>query len=269
MAGFVASFQLYSSRNGGSVEQQLRGLSAIGFTAVETYGGAYGDDPVGFRHLIDAAGLECSSAHIAVDRLAGDIDAVIAEAKSLGASTVVAPNLLNRPESAAGWRDFAEKLERFAQRLDRSGLALAWHNHAFEFVALPDGSRPIDHILRTPGLLWQADVGMVVKAGANPTSELARYGSRLHSLHAKDISAGAELGDGGWTDVGAGILDWPALWPQLASSPARLIVLEHDDPEDWRQFANNSLAYLRRLAQRDGSFIAMHNGEFHVLGDAR
>jgi sugar phosphate isomerase/epimerase len=259
MQDFTASFQLYSSRQSASVEEQLNSLAALGFAAVEPYGDAYGDDPDGFRRCLDKAGLSAPSGHFAVDRLRDDMAGVIADATTLGVTTVVAPNLRHHPTDIAGWQAFARILEDYAAQLDRRGLALAWHNHAFEFEPLADGSRPIDHLLASPAIRWQADLGMVARAGAEPVDELRRYASKLHSIHAKDSAAPGVTAQGGWTDIGAGTLDWPAIWGGFAKSGARLVVLEHDDPKDWRAFAGNSLAYLSRLSGEAPRFIAMHD----------
>ena len=43
-----------------------------------------------------------------------------------------------------------------AAALAEAGLKLAWHNHDFEYVTLPDGSRPIDHLLAAPGVSVRA-----------------------------------------------------------------------------------------------------------------
>ncbi len=63
MSRYTASFQLYSSRRSASIEEQLHALVALGFAAVEPYGGAYGGDPAGFRLWLDAVGLTAPSAH--------------------------------------------------------------------------------------------------------------------------------------------------------------------------------------------------------------
>jgi sugar phosphate isomerase/epimerase len=259
MQGYIASFQLYSSRRSASVEEQLGRLRSLGFAAVEPYGCAYGGDPAGFRLWLDNFGLIAPSAHFSVDRMRDDMAGVIVDATTIGAATVVAPNLQQRPTDIAGWQSFARTLEVYAEELAHRGLGLAWHNHAFEFEVLPDGSRPIDHLLASSAVSWQADVGMIARAGVDPVEELARYGSRLHSIHAKDNAAPGVTEQGGWTDIGDGVLDWPTIWTAFTKSPARLVVLEHDDPADWRIFAENSLAYLSRLSAKGSTFIAMHN----------
>ena len=245
MKNYTLSFQLYSSRLEPSIDAQLESLAGIGFLAIESYGGAYGDDVAGFRQKLDRVGLACPTAHIPLNRLEEDLGGAIAEAEMLGAATIIAPNLLaqRRPTTAAGWREVARGLDRHAATLRQRGLKLAWHNHDFEYMTLQDGSRPIDHLMMAPDLLFQADIGMMARAGVRPEVELKRFGDRLHSVHVKDLAA-----KGDWTDVGAGTLDWPAIWPTIGESAAEILVLEHDDPGDWRQFARNSFEYVFQKA---------------------
>jgi hypothetical protein len=40
------------------------------------------------------------------------------------------------------------------------------------------------------------------------------------------------------------------LWPTISGSGANLLVLEHDEPSDWRGFAARSYAYLAKLTGR-------------------
>ena len=128
------------------------------------------------------------------------------------------------------------------------GLRLAWHNHDFEFLALADGSYPIEHIL-TEGVLWEADLAWIARAGADPAEWLERYGAKLVSVHVKDIApAGENLDEDGWADVGTGTVDWAALWPIAVRAGASLMIAEHDKPSDFARFATVSADKMRKLA---------------------
>ena len=69
-------------------------------------------------------------------------------ANTLGIRAIYCPYLLpdQRPADAAGWKAFGERLENAGKPFRDAGLDFGWHNHDFEFVALPDGSIPQDHI---------------------------------------------------------------------------------------------------------------------------
>ena len=47
--------------------------------------------------------------------------------------------------------------------------------------------------------------------------------------------------------MGDGIVDWQKLWPLFSKTKADQIVVEHDNPADWRKFAQRSYDFLKRL----------------------
>ena len=252
MANFRISFQLYSARNFPPVEAQLETLAAIGFDAVEPYRGAYGADPSGFRRKLEAVGLACPTAHVALDQLDADRGAVIDLAKTLGLEAVVVPAVPadQRSQDVAGWQALAAGLAGHGAALAGSGLKLAWHNHAFEYVTLADGSRPIDHLIGAAGVYWEPDLGWIVRAGADVKTELTKYPGEIVAFHIKDTAPDGVTADDGWTDVGSGTIDWKGLWPTIAGAGSNLLVLEHDAPSDWRGFAENSYKFLAGFVGR-------------------
>jgi sugar phosphate isomerase/epimerase len=250
MTDFQISFQLYSARKFPPLKAQLETLAAIGYDAVEPYAAVYEGDPAGFRTMTNAAELDCPSAHMSLAALDADRAGCIDRARTLGLSIVVVPFLPppQRPSDTAGWKAIGERLAEHAAALAESGVKLAWHNHDFEYAPLADGSRPIEHLLAAPGVLWEADIGWIVRAGADPARALSQFRSRLAAFHIKDLADAGTTEEDGWADVGAGRIDWPKLWPEIAGSGARLLICEHDNPADWQRFARRSYAYLSRLA---------------------
>lgn len=253
MTNYRISFQLYSARKSPPVEAQLSVLADTGFDAVEPYRGAYGDDPAGFRKMLDRFGLACPTAHIGLADLDADRSAVIETAKILGLETVIVPAIPQeqRVQDADGWKALGEKLADHAAGLGESGLKFAWHNHDFEYVTLADGTRPIDHLLAGDGVSWEPDLGWIVRAGCDIAGELARYRDRIVAFHIKDLAADGVTADDGWTNVGAGTIDWKAVWPSIAAADADLLVLEHDNPSDWREFAESSFRFVSGLTARE------------------
>ena len=252
MTNYRLSFQLYSARKFPPVAAQLEALAAIGYDAVEPYGGAYQGDVGGFRRQLDAAGLACPTAHMPLADLDADRAAVIGQAQTLGLETVVVPHIAaeHRPADAAGWKAIGARLTAHAAALAEKGLKLAWHNHDFEYRPLPDGSRPIDHLIGASGVLFEPDIGWIVRAGKSPAEEIGKFPGKVAAFHVKDIAPAGVTKDDGWTDVGSGTVDWRGLWPAISGSGANLLVLEHDAPSDWRGFATRSFTYLSKLTGR-------------------
>lgn len=242
------SFQLYSARKFPPLADRVKELAEIGYTAVEPFGGLYGD-AAGLRATLDAVGLAAPSGHFGLDMLEQDFDGALAVARTLGMRFVVCPYLMpeDRPADAAGWKTFGARLQAVAARFDKAGLAFAWHNHDFEFRPLPDGSVPIEHIL-VEGVAWEADLAWVARAAVDPLPWLQRYAGRVPLVHVKDIApAGEKADEDGWADVGEGVLPWAALWRAAEAAGAEIMVAEHDNPSDAERFARVSYATMSKL----------------------
>ena len=239
------SFQLYSARNFKPWNDVLNLLGRLGYSQVEGFGGVY-EDPAGLRAEMDRNGLSMPSGHFALDMLENDFDGVRRIADTLGVRLVVCPHIAAdlRPTDAAGWTSFGERLAAIGEKTRAAGYDFAWHNHDFEFKALPDGSIPQKLILdAAPSVGLELDVAWLVRAGANPTTWIADYADRILAVHVKDIApTGQNANEDGWADVGHGTVPWKSLMSDLrAKTPARVYIMEHDNPSDLERFARRSL----------------------------
>jgi sugar phosphate isomerase/epimerase len=238
------SFQLYSARNFPPWSRVLNQLAGAGYGQVEGFGGVY-FDPAALRAELDRNGLTMPTGHFSLDMLENDLDGACRIARTLGMTTIICPFLAAalRPDSAAGWRGFGERLAKVGAAVDARGLAFAWHNHDFEFAPLPDGSTPMAHLLAAaPEIGWEIDVAWVIRGGTDPLPWIDREARRIVAVHVKDIaSPGQGVGEDGWADVGHGTVDWPGLLTALRSSAARFYVMEHDNPADLERFARRSI----------------------------
>ncbi len=255
MPNYRISYQLYSARKFPPIETHIEALAAIGYDAVEPYGGAFGTDPAGFRKKLDAAGLACPSAHISLADIDASRSAVIDTARTLGLEVVIVPAIPGdqRSKDVDGWKALAAKLTEHAAGFAEAGLKFAWHNHNFEYVRLSDGSRPIDHLIGAAGVLWEPDIGWIVRADADPKAEIAASSDQVISFHMKDVRKDDSNEEDGWADVGHGAIDWQGLWPVISGTGADLLVVEHDNPSDWRRSAERSYAHVAKLAGRGGA----------------
>lgn len=251
---YKLSFQLYSARNFPPLEPQLEYLAELGYDAVEPWLPAYGDDPKAFRRKIDDAGLACLGFHMPLAGLTEETERFIDIAHTIGAPLMIPPWIPpdQRDAKADGWKRLGEALARGAEMVRDAGLRVAWHNHDFEYVALADGSRPIDLLLDAagPNVGFEIDCGWVVRGGGDPAAELARYADRIWAIQTKDTAPIGTKEDDGWTPTGDGIIDWPSLWPLFLRTKADHIVVEHDNPGDWRVLAKRSFDYLADLNAR-------------------
>lgn len=222
----------------------------MGYDAIEPWLPAYEADPAAFRSALDAADMRCFGFHMPLDGLIHDPARFIDIAQTLGATLLIPPWIdpARRQNTAAFWASVGADLAKGAEIAARQGLSVAWHNHDFEYATLPDGSRPIDHILAPEGVMFEIDCGWISRAGASPAAELARYADKIVAIQTKDTAPTGTKADDGWTATGDGIIDWAALAPLFAKTKASHLVTEHDNPSDWRVFAGRSINHLRQIS---------------------
>ena len=227
----------------------LQQLPALGISQVEGYGGVYGD-PSAYRAAMDANGISMPSGHMGLADIEADFDATMQLANTFGMKKVYAPYLeeKDRPTTVSGYTELAHRLNAAAKRYGEHGISFGWHNHDFEFVALEDGSIPMEVLLeQAPDIKWEADLAWIVRGGADPLDYINRYGSRMTAIHVKDIAqAGTNLDEDGWSDLGEGTMDWTALLKACRGKSDDLIyILEHDKPTDPVGYAKRSSAAFK------------------------
>ena len=238
------SFQLYSARNFQPWDKVLQTLAKLGYKQVEGFGGLYGGAEA-LKAEMDKNGLTMPSGHFSLDMLESDSATALRVAKLLGMELVACPHIVaeQRPTDGKGWQEFGKRLAKVGRAYQDAGFRFGWHNHDFEFKALPDGSIPMAHILdAAPSIDFEMDVAWVIRGGADPMKWIDTYGDRIVAVHVKDIAAGNVKEEDGWADVGHGTVDWAALVKALrAKTMARQYVMEHDNPSDFERFAHRSI----------------------------
>jgi sugar phosphate isomerase/epimerase len=246
------SYQLYSSRNFPPLSGTLKELADLGYAEVEGYGGLFSDVEAAkaLRADLDANGLTMPTAHIGLDMVETDPANVVAIANALGIKNVFGPHIGEdqRPDNAAGWRAFGERLAKAGKPLEEAGIRFGWHNHDFEFA---QGSEihPMDWIFEGgPDLVFEFDLAWCIRAGVDHIGFIERHGDRLLAAHIKDIApVGEKASEDGWADVGDGVIEWPATFAALAKTNCQHFVAEHDNPSDGSRFASRSIAYMNTL----------------------
>lgn len=238
------SYQLYSSRKFGPLPATLKMLAELGYAHVEGFGGLYDTDAgvAAVRAALDDSGLTMRSGHFSWDLVSRDPDRVLEVARGLGMETIIVPSL---PPDArpTDWAEFGRALAEAGKPIRDAGFAFAWHNHAFEFVADPDGSLPLDLIMAGGDEIGlELDLAWVRVGGQDPADFVRTYRNRLVAVHLKDLAPEGENADeDGWADVGHGVLNWTELFPLVTSSTAKHLILEHDNPADDARFASRSI----------------------------
>ncbi len=244
------SIQLYSLRNYGDLEQALDLVASVGFKLVEPVMSHY-DTADATRAALDERILKAPSGHFSLEAVSERTDWTIEVAQSIGLQQIIVPAVppAMRTDKTAGWQHIADTMANAAARLNDAGLTLAYHNHDWDFRTLDDGRTPMDILLTAPNVHWQADIAWIARAGVDVHAWLGKYEDRLISCHIKDIApAGEKLDEDGWTDVGSGTMQWEQLWRRCCATPAKWMVVEHDNPKHFEQFVERSFTFLNGLS---------------------
>tara|TARA_B100000745_G_scaffold263377_1_gene187775 strand:+ start:1342 stop:2193 length:852 start_codon:yes stop_codon:yes gene_type:complete len=239
--------QLYTLRAPLSedVAGTLAQVAEIGYQTVE-FAGLYGLTPGEMRTTMDAVGLRAVSSHAGVSDIRGDWASFLEGAQQLGQDFIFVPSIPESERTPEGLRKLAEDFNQAGEIAGSGGLHFGYHNHAWEFAALPDGTVPMDLLLeRTePRLVdWQMDIFWVVDGGGDPMAYLESQAGRVTSVHVKDRTP-----DGRMVDVGKGVIDFATILPRAEELGMLHAFVEHDTPDapiESVRYSFNALSALK------------------------
>ncbi|HDS1148140.1 TPA: sugar phosphate isomerase/epimerase [Stenotrophomonas maltophilia] len=240
--------QMYTLRNAGTLDQQLKIVHDAGVHAVETVG-TQNVSAAELKQLLDRYSIRAISSHVPLADLRNDLDGVVAFNRTIGNTTLVVPYLdqKDRPTDAAGWTALGQELGRISKRVRDKGMHLAYHNHDFELADF-NGRTGLELLFDAagPGLQTELDLAWVARAGLDPAVMLGKFHGRLFAVHAKDNAAKGQAEDeGGFAAVGQGVLDWNAILPAAAAANVQWYIVEHDQPRDPAKVIQAGADYLR------------------------
>lgn len=243
--------QMYTLRNEVAADYAgtLGAVAQLGYRAVELVTlGAF--SAANLRAELDTQGLQVAGMHVGLDRLEHDLDAALADVRTLGARYVVCPWLPPaRRESAESYHALAQLLNRVGRSCHDQGLQLCYHNHDFEFQRFGDTTGLAILFDETDPQLLQAelDVYWAAFAGTDPVALLQRMTGRVPLVHLKDMAADAVRG---FAEVGHGVLDFPAILAAADQAGAEWYIVEQDTcTRPPLESVGMSLAYLRSLGR--------------------
>ncbi|MCC4605118.1 sugar phosphate isomerase/epimerase family protein [Xanthomonas campestris] len=241
--------QMYTLRNAGSLDQQLKIVHDAGVGAVETVG-TQNVSAAELKQLLDRYSIKAISSHVQLAELRKDLDGVMAFNRAIGNTTLVVPYLdqKDRPTDAAGWTALGRELGQIAKRTQAKGMRLAYHNHDFELVDF-NGKTGLELLFAAagPDLQTELDLAWVARAGYDPAAMLGKFKGRMFAVHAKDNAPKGQAEDeGGFAAVGQGVLDWNAILPAAAKAGVRWYIVEHDRPRDPASVIQTGADYLRQ-----------------------
>lgn len=186
--------------------------------------------------------LDCPSVHVGLGDINARPERVLEVAKTLGCRFIVLPFV---DPNGADWRAALKDMQAFASQAQGEGFRFCYHHHHFEFDAT-SGTRPFDILAgeSDPSLLFfELDVYWLKTGGEDPVSMIEKLAGRVKLLHLKDAAP-----DGKMTDVGAGLLDFPAIVAAGRAAGVEHFFVEHDvPPKPYWPSVETSAGYLRTL----------------------
>jgi sugar phosphate isomerase/epimerase len=241
----------------------MRAISKIGYQSVQL-AGFHGHTPAQILAALEAAGLDCPSAHIAPQlragepSLNGDVGRLAEDLRRIGVRQVITPVFLvpdridgaTRTDETRGqalarvarqlepddWRRNADFLNKKGIALRREGLGIGYHNHNAEFAPFPDGETGLSLLMANtdPDIVsFELDAGWAVMAGAQPEYLLSRFPARITHVHVKDVRADTQPNfefRQSSVEIGSGVLDWSTLLPAFFAAGVRTFTVEQDPP---------------------------------------
>lgn len=220
----------------------LKRLAEIGYRTVGV-SGRFDHSAEAIRGFADDAGLRIVLEHVGYARMADNWSGALADVQTLGAQWIVVPSIPAEQRSIEGFRTAAAAFTEAGKAARDAGLKLLFHNHGHDFNEI-DGTVLYDILLDVdPELLgFELDLYWAVDGGHDPAKLFQEHPGRFPALHVKDMAA-----DGSWEDVGAGKLDFGAMFEHAASGGVEQYLVEHDKPTDAWASAERSYRGLTEI----------------------
>ena len=235
-AGMPLGFQSWTIRDKLSADfpGTLKMMADMGYTLIEMCS-PKGYEQIGFgaftkmktadiRKTIEDAGMKCPSCHFGFAEFNDEnIDDRIQFAKDMGMSQMILSTFwLPKTATLNDYLTAADKLNKAAEKITRSGLDAGFHNHDFEFIKL-DGKLVYDELVnrfdpKSVKLQFQTQV---IVHGYKAADYFKKYPGRFISAHLSDWSA-----DKKEMPVGQGVIDWKEFFIAAKTGGVKNIFVE-------------------------------------------
>lgn len=218
------ALQLYSIRdcyhNGEELISALKKLKELGFDGVE-FAGFCDLSAERVKEALDEIGLTPVSCHEGVDRLENDIDEILEFNSAIGNHNVACAY---SPTANQADMDRLERVMKIAaEKAQKYGIRMLYHNHSHEFDPLPDGRRPIDLIKEFCDL--EPDTYWVFNSRVDPYEFLKENAAHVGLVHLKDGDM-----EGHPCSIGEGSNHIQEILDASREIGAQWVILENDDP---------------------------------------
>ncbi len=206
-------------------------------------------DPHLLASYVEKYSLPIICTHSPYERIIGDTDRLIEEHKIYGCPVIGLGHMpMQYRSSLEGTYAFIQELSPAIARIQSSGLAFAYHNHAFEFDS--DGEKTYFDIIaeELPDVSFILDTYWVKYAGCDYISLMRRLGGdRIAAVHFKDMIAEPR---GEICHLGAGVIDYRELISLCQELNIENALIEQDNAPSFPSSLgelHTSLKYLKTI----------------------
>lgn len=246
--------QLYSVRNlmqtPTDVKQTVQKIADMGYENIQL-SGACRMDPNDLQAIVLDTGMQIVCTHVSYKDLVCNTQRLIEEHKIFGCPVIGLGSMPNDFRgTAAGLEAFLASVMPAVQKIQAAGLSFAYHNHAFEFEALPDSDRHCYDILLDlcPDWNFILDTYWVEFAGYSAIEYIKKVGGkRLVNVHFKDMAADEKRSI---CPCGSGTLDFKQIYEVCREIGVQNALVEQDNAantEDPLAEMQKSFAHLRPI----------------------
>ena len=148
------------------------------------------------------------------------------------------------------WMAFGKKLSSYVAQIEDAGLTLGYHNHSYEFKPLESGKLPIECMMdQNENLKLEIDLGWAIAGGANPIEWIKKYSNKIIACHLKDFFNKEKnlLDHDNQSAIGSGFINWNQLISYMKKTNCELYILEHDDPQNYKEYISRSIKNLEKI----------------------
>lgn len=266
-AKYKMGLQLFSIR--GPLANDLTGtvkkIAGIGYEDCETYGydpekgTYYGLKAAAFKQLLADNKMITTSGHYdftkyfdkPADAMARYVDQCIEGAHTLGQRYITWPWLDPAFRTIENFKLLTGKLNTIGERVNKTGLGFAYHNHDFEF-ADHGGENGYDIIMREtdPALVkLQMDLYWVMHSSKLSPSELfSKQPGRFVMWHIKDMDKVSR----DYSELGNGSIDFTVILPEASRAGLQYYYIEQGGnfARDPIQSVTDSAAYFKKHLEK-------------------
>jgi sugar phosphate isomerase/epimerase len=206
--------------------------------------------------MVRDAGLELGPVRFTVSNRPIPTDPQIDVAGKIGArilALTIAQMYLAAPDrrvTRAQVEAYVPQLDQLGAKVRAAGMTFAYHNHDVDLVPT-DGVRPLDLMIAGTdprNVSFEIDLAWAFIAGVDPLSLIERLGSRVVSMHLKDVRAGVDgRPSSQFAAPGEGMMNYAAILPRLERLTGALGLVEVDNPPDGMAAAAAGARFVRRL----------------------